>query len=394
MGARFAAAQPKALVLAAAVNSATGVIVDTEANTLMVIVLREGLPEVVREVGIDPGMTREQWVNAVTTHVSRTVAYYDSLYPDEPVEMDAPLFLTGSGKTVAGTAQVGIERLPFPETGMPPVMKAPKDFPFERFAANVGMALLAGRRTWLRPPVPVLARPRLDFLPEAYRPKPFPVRAVATGAVVAGLSAGLIFGYQYLGKEAAGTARLKKELATVERMVQNRTQAVANSRATRAELDALKQETLAVQTATSFIRNLDRDFYETASSIESLLPPGVIVAEINDDGNRTSVKAVSDSYDLLLAYARLLEGDPRFREVYVRSISVQGAQTEQGARSGTEDPSAQQAPSYAINLDIIRGDLPASIFAAKDGNSTGSGSAASSQRGAARATATPVSHGR
>ncbi len=391
-GAKIATAQPKALTLAAAVNCSSGVIVDTEPHSLMVIVLRDGLPEVVREVGIDPGMTRGQWVTAVTTHVSRTVAFYDSLYPQEPLDIDSPLFLTGAGKTVAGSAQVGIERLPFPETVMPPVMRAAKDFPFGLFAANVGLAILSRRRRWLRTPAPLLQRPRLDFLPDSYRPKPFPVRAVATGAAAAGLAAGLVFTYQLVSQEAATAMSLKQDLGRVEKLVQLRSAVIAKEKESRARLDALKEEAQTVQAVTSFIRHLDRNFFKTVSAVSGALPEGTVLREMDDDGYLASVQAAADSYDVLLDYVAALERNPNFRDVQVRTMGAQAATAVAAKGAGGGIPGfgglpLQQAPGqgsepakqpkYVIRIDFTRGSLPVSAQAVVQGAKGGAPSAAS-----------------
>jgi hypothetical protein len=85
---RFAGVQPKILALAAAVNSRAGVALDIESNTMITSVVSNGLPEVIREVGIDRDMTHEQWVNLIRTQISRAVAFYDSLFPEDPLGSD------------------------------------------------------------------------------------------------------------------------------------------------------------------------------------------------------------------------------------------------------------------------------------------------------------------
>ena len=48
---------------------------------------------------------------------------------------------------------------------------------FARYAANVGLVIVSGKRFWQRAPVPPLPTPKFDYRPGNYRPRPLPWRA-------------------------------------------------------------------------------------------------------------------------------------------------------------------------------------------------------------------------
>ena len=173
-GARFAGVQPKILALAAAANSRAAVILDFEAHTLITAVVSNGLPEVIREVGTDLNMARSEWVNLITTQISRAVAFYDSIFPDEPFATEADVFVTGQTERVKDAVDEALERLPFVRSELPQTLRAPDDFSFDRYAANVGLVIVSGKRFWQRAPVPLLPTPKFDYRPAKYRPGPFP----------------------------------------------------------------------------------------------------------------------------------------------------------------------------------------------------------------------------
>ena len=62
-----------------------GVVLDIEANTMITSVVSNGLPEVIREVGLDRNMNHVDWVSLVKTQISRAVAFYDTLFPEDPL---------------------------------------------------------------------------------------------------------------------------------------------------------------------------------------------------------------------------------------------------------------------------------------------------------------------
>jgi hypothetical protein len=387
---RFAAVQPKALALAASVNSASGIIVDTEPSGLTVLVLRQGMPEVVREVSIDEGMTPEQWVTAVTTHVSRTVAYYNSLYPDELLESDTPLFLTGVGRTNAGTARDAIVNLPYRPVALPRTMRAPKEFPFAKYSSNVGLALLAGKRLfWHRSPVPILNRPRLEFLPLEYQPRPFPVRGVLSAAMVTGLMVGLGGAFQFTSAAAAETSDMQAELRRYETLAAGRARIIAEQNKQKEAVEGLTRILENKRQRMDYIRGLDGQFAPTFALISGVVPPDVTFEEMDDDGSVVLVTGSGDSYSSLLSYVRLLEAQkPAFKDVRVISLGKQSANAGRPGSSlpqvpgvnlppgvtlppgvilppaGGESPEGEAAPeqseikgAYVVELEITRADL-------------------------------------
>ncbi|MEX0760956.1 MAG: PilN domain-containing protein [Dehalococcoidia bacterium] len=355
-GVRFAGLQPKAMALAAATNSFTGVVLDVEANSLTAIVLRDGLPEVVRELGVDDRLNTAQWVQVVTTQVSRTVAFHDSLYPDTPLGNDAPLFVTGAGKSDAGLATNALELLPFPVVELPPTLRAPQEFPFARFAANVGLSLLSGKRFWQRTAIPLIPRAKLDFLPLEYQPRPFPVRTVLTATMAAGLILGLGGVFQLTSDQMARAAYAEETLASLDarvRLRDIRSQEITN---TRADLEALQDETRHLIASSAVIKGLDRGFAGVIATLSSLAPEGVTLESMDDDGRLITLTASGDSYDSLLMYVVRLENESSFDGVRVRSIGTSAAVDAASTDDLLSDiPGTPETPDVAGDAELADG---------------------------------------
>jgi Tfp pilus assembly protein PilN len=288
-------------------------------------VLRDGLPEVIREAAISPGMSEVEWAQAVTTQVSRAVAFHDSMYPDSKLEEDAPLFVTGSVELAPGGIDAALSRLPYERTSMPLTLRAPADFPFDRYAANVGLALLAGKRWWQRTRVPLINRARFDFLPDEFKPRTLPLRAIATAALAVVFVAGLFAGYEQVTAKAISADAAASRRDAIERQVQIRNARVREVTMLRQQIEDIESQTLGLIASAELIRVRDRGIAEALAVLAENVPVGMVIEEMNDDGDFISVLATSDQYAPLLQYAQNLELLDKFERVRVRSIGTVGA---------------------------------------------------------------------
>lgn len=322
-GAKFSTVQPKAIALAAAANERSGVILDIESNSITVIVLRDGLPEVVREVGIDQKLTTEQWIQSVTTQVSRTVAFHDSMYPDTPLSENSNLYLTGAAESSVGSAELAISSIPYRRKSLPPTLRAPEDFPFARYAANVGLALVTGKHWWQRTPISIIDRPMLDFRPTEFKPTPFPVRTALTISMAAMMVIGVGGVFQLTTSQENSVASAKEELTVLERNVGLKE--LRKNRATeqRAEITQLQVETEALLDKIDLVKNRERGFARVIDVItdHSATLADVDVQQIDDDGSLVSLTIGGAEFSGILRFVKLLEAEQGFSDVQVRSVS-------------------------------------------------------------------------
>lgn len=335
-GAKFSSVQPKAIALAAAANERSGVILDIEANSITVVVLREGLPEVVREVGIDQKMTSAQWIQSVTTQVSRTVAFHDSMYPDSPLPADSVLFLTGSSESIVGSAEMAATSIPYKRKSLPPTLRAPDEFPFARYAANVGLALVTGKHWWQRTRVSIIDRPMLDFRPREFKPKPFPVQATLTATMVGVLMLTLGGVFQITSAQEKSVANAEEELASVQRNVGLKELRVRRAADQRAEISQLQIETEALLDKINLVKDRERGFARVVDIVTDHAASIIEVdlLELDDDGVLVGLSVGGQDVTSMLRFVRLLESEPGFTDVRIRSVGSQEAsESEEGTGS-------------------------------------------------------------
>ncbi len=337
--ARFAGVQPKILVLAAAVNSRTAIILDFEASTLITAVVSNGLPEVIREVGIDRHMIRAHWVNLVTTQISRAVAFYDSIFPDDPLATNVEVFVTGQTEQAKDAIDEALDKLPFVRSELPQTLRAPEEFSFDRYAANVGLVIISGKRFWQRTPVLLLPTPKFDYRPPQYRPRPLPWRAALKIAAALILGLGVLSSYQVFTEQSDSVAQAQWRLGIIEQQVELRSLKLEKTREARTLLNEAQLRTERLIAANEVIQNRAAGFAETMSVITAVAPPDVRVTVVDDDGEVVAVEAEASEYSILLDFIKLLNEIPQFNHVQILDLvqltdTYTGLDLEPAERSG------------------------------------------------------------
>ena len=317
---RFAGVQPKILALAAAVNSRSAVVLDVESNTLITSVISNGLPEVIREVGIDRNLTHSESVNLIATQISRAVSFYDSLFPEEPLGFDFEVFVTGQAEQFDLAIEEALDSLQYVRSELPETLRAPEEFPFEKYAANVGLVIVAGKRFWQRAPVPLLTTPKFDYRPSQYRPRPLPVQAVLSVAASLILAFGIFTAFGLFTDQSESAAAAQRTLNILEQRVELRNLKIVELRDARVVLNDAKLRTERLIAANDVIQDRDAGFADTIAIIEGAAPIGVSITTLDDDGRVVAVQAESDDYSPLLAYVRMLEDVPQFVHVQVLNM--------------------------------------------------------------------------
>ena len=317
---RFAGVQPKILALAAAVNSRSAVVLDVESNTLITSIITNGLPEVIREVGIDQNMTHSESVNLIGTQISRAVSFYDSLFPEDPLGLELPVFVTGQAEQFDSAIEGALDSLKYVRTDLPETLRAPEDFSFEKYAANVGLVIVSGKRFWQRAPVPLLTSPKFDYRPSQYRPRPLPIRAVLNVAAAMILAFGVFMSFGTFTSQSESAAMAQRTMNILEQRVELRELKVIELRDARVVLNDAKLRTARLIAANEVIQDRDAGFADTIAIIEGAAPIGVSVTTMDDDGRVVAVQAESNDYATLLAYVRILEEVPQFVHVQVLNM--------------------------------------------------------------------------
>lgn len=318
-------------------NEQSAVIVDIEPETVSVVIVRDGLPEVTRELKVSEGLSPEQWAEAVVAHIAKCVGFHNSLNPEGHLPEDVPVFVTGIPVNGAQLAEVLI-RFRYEIKEPPALLQAPRGFPWGEFAANVGLATAAGRLPWQGSPASIMRREPLDFLPVEYRPKANPARFALAGVAAAALIVGLGMGVQLVGDQRDEIANGRRELSAYERRLDAQSLDLRAAVRLEATATAAEQQVERLRAARETLFSDEREFGGTLSTLAGSQPRAVDLIEVDDDGGLVRVRASAKSPVSLLAFARALESSGTFSQVRITSLASSVDMPDDADRRGITDP--------------------------------------------------------
>ena len=350
LGAQIIDIQPRALALAAAVDEPTAIVVDIELQGASVVVVTDRTPEVVRDIVIDPSLPADRSATAILDELERSVGYHNSLYPDDPLPEETPLYVTGQSEAVSRTV-AALDGLAFERWELPHGLRAPAGFPTARFAAGVGIAYMARGKPWWRSAGRHAERPRLRFLPPAYRPRQMPVRLVLAGAAAAALILGLGALYTAVNDRMAAAHEQRYVADVLDKRVRARAAELRDAARAQAGIEAVSVDAQAALREANAIRDLGRGFAMTLTEVTRHRVDGVVLHEVDDDGTLVTVRATAAAYGTLLHYVRALEDSGAFDAVAIRMIG--------DARSGPAPAGAApfldgEGPGPSLTLELTR----------------------------------------
>lgn len=325
-GMKMASVSPKALALAASVVEETAIVVDIEDELISVIIVKDGMPEVVRDMHSAADITVDQWGRALSAHIERSVEFHDMLNPGATIGPETPVFLTGRAADAQRAKSALVERR-YNVASLPDILGAPEGFSMTEMAANVGMAVLRGKKPWQRSSTPGIDRPTLQFVPSAFEPRSLPIKPLAAGAAAAVFAAGLVAGYGQVSIVQQQRDDASVELAGLERQLDLKSNQLRQLVRDQALVSVVRTDAEAVLSTSETIRDRDGGFSSTLDTITQSLPAGVSIDEIDDDGHLVAINATAPTYDQLLDFTQALEQAPGILDVRVLNIGSSGNQT-------------------------------------------------------------------
>jgi len=182
----------RAMALARAVNKEQALILNIEHTSLDVVVVVNGIPEIMRPIAWHPGeLTVEDKAEDLAATLEMTVDFYNSRHPDIPLDPATPLFITGQMSMDHSLIENLQARLRYPVESLAPPLECPADLPVSQYAVNIGLALKGTA------PSESLGQSGyspldMNLLPEAYWPwRPKAKHVYAVGLMIAAI--GLLF---------------------------------------------------------------------------------------------------------------------------------------------------------------------------------------------------------
>lgn len=132
----------KPLALARLIQPDTAILVDAEEHSLSVLILRHGMPVVVRTVPFGIGRSApEARLELLAQELGRTTRFYNEGHRDDTLGPKTPLFTTGESFEKREFLEGLARRHGGPAQVPPPPLPCPEDLPAATYSVNLGLAV-------------------------------------------------------------------------------------------------------------------------------------------------------------------------------------------------------------------------------------------------------------
>ncbi|MGI2336678.1 MAG: pilus assembly protein PilM [Dehalogenimonas sp.] len=323
---RFMDIAPLALARLANVNRA--IMVNTWLSNIDIIILVDRIPEVIRSFPLpSETMTDAEQVMSIAEEISRTVTFYNSSHPENPLNAETPVLLSGglTRDVNAWPALGGQEGHPVEALTTP--FEAPEGFDVSQFITNLGMVPLSKEDAAFGSII------NLNVLPAQYLPKGinwFNILAPVAGVALIG---GLVYGWFLIDDFAAQNDEIQARIDAAQTQV---TQLQADIAGTEAETAGVQSQTANVdaaivpivtktdslETQYQYMRSQREEASGDVRNAWTKIPSAKVTVDTIDwsGGVLTISGMATESQTNVFDYAKALRDTHRFENVIVADI--------------------------------------------------------------------------
>ncbi len=317
---RIASIQPKTMALSAAVNELSAVIVDVEEGAYTVILTKNGLPHVVRESTFDPNVRLSLLAVTIEYEVDTVRQFAQSL--EEPITVDeqTPFFVTGPGSSKDELLDLLKKELSHDLTRVPQTLRAPEDFEFDKFASNVGLTLVAGKRFWQLATIPLVNQPRFDLRPDRYRPRPLPVKQLAGTAAVAVLALGVYAGITFSNERLAAIDDKEAEIVSLNNYLDEVSDRSSEIRSLKMDLEQLKAQEVDLRADTELLRIRHTGLGRVLDGLFAPVGENVVIGSVNEIDGQMTLEVLGRDHRSVLEFVNSVDSAGHFASVRVDRV--------------------------------------------------------------------------
>jgi type IV pilus assembly protein PilM len=309
----------KPLALARAAGREDALIVSLEPDCFDIVLVADGIPTIMHTITPrGEGASIEDNIQRLTDELSKTVEFYNSSHPENPLSPTTPLLLTGELSAEANTSQLIQAETGYPVELLVPSLKFPPDLPVALYAANMGLALKkVSQKGATR-----FRDINLNILPATYKSRILRVSwQFVLLSLAIGIGGGLLFPMYRLQSEAeVETICLQTEFSQVSQELHQ--VRLASNEATQIEdiISSMVDELGALKQEHQYILSGGGDFAINLDSVTRALPPQAYFTVIEMSTDQTTVEGEADDTFTVIDYVWALEEQGWLSEVRIAEI--------------------------------------------------------------------------
>ena len=361
------------LALCRCANAPRAIIINAWLTYLDIVVMADRIPQVIRSLSLPTdAVSLKDKLPAIAEELNRTIAFYNSSYPEKPLDSSVPVFVCGDLAEAPDSWQSLVGKSGYPISALPSPLEFPELFSPHQFMVNMGLALKGHL-----PRGKDVHSSIVDFnaLPEVYRPPSISLTRIFTPvAIVVGIGA-LAFGGFFIQDIRAQTDTLSaqknllysqmdnlrsqfdSQITAVQAEMDNvRSQSDSQITTVQAEMDDVRSQMVPISNAideqteaiaampeqaqpieddlesqlelngivnaklASLEQGLDKTNKDLREAV-NLLPTNVTLLGIDYGGDWATINGLALTEDDIFTYARALRSSGRFPTVVILSIT-------------------------------------------------------------------------
>ena len=313
--------EPKIVALTRAIGQTTALVLDVESTSLELLVVRDGIPDLVRVTQLTGGEGWQDEVSEVAlAELSRIAGFYSMPQQENPLAQDTPLFVTGAASADQELQRQLEQSLSYPLTPLPARLRASSHFPATEYAVNTGMSLGGTPYPWSRRSSQE-RRLHMNLLPDQYKPDRRAQKRVLAGVALAAALALLFPLYQLNQDSSDRLGERQAELDNVERLLRLRLGHIRTGEEIQLSIDETQQALDLLAEQTRIIRSSGGEFADVAEALHQREFPGMALSQIVDNGDTASVRGVAENFHQVLAFVDSLKQTPQFSRVKLAAMN-------------------------------------------------------------------------
>jgi len=301
------------LALARVVNESSAIIINAQAYGFDIVVMLDGIPRLLRS--IDAG-TRKESIPDIAAMIreefDRTVSFFDSSSEGYPKIGNLPVYIAGE----ASQAVAGLLNQPI--TPLPEWFYLPEGFAINDYAVNIGLALKQVRIGGVQ------LRIDMNVIPQAYRPRPFPVLQVISWVMILMALIFIISMGISTVRSVMETGELRQQFATLEDSIEDITGGAVELVSLKSKLDAANAKLIILEQPVTVSEAQRELVNQKLAKITSLKPGNLELTLISfNSTSGLSVSGNSPDEGLVLNYSSALIDSGIFGKVVVQKLTRQ-----------------------------------------------------------------------
>jgi len=310
----------KPLALARLSREATAIIVDVQSTEFDIVVMANGIPQPIRTVSFpEESLTLDEKLHVVKDELRRTVEFYNSNNPENPLQHNDILYVSGELSDEPELYDSLTQELGFQVTPLTSPLKCMKQLDPSHHLINVGLAL----KELTKEAGPL--RPNFNTLPIPYQPKQISMNKLmaipATAAAV-----GLIVLLAMTVRDASASIEMVQNDLQMTNFLLEKKQAQKNKllkeiTAAEGKLSTIEEQRVDFTTALTIVNDDgDRINGDMVAAVDNRVDD-FYVNSISHSGTQLSINGAAESEQEVMVYVRELYKTDRFAEITISNLS-------------------------------------------------------------------------